>query len=497
MRKIIAILAFKLAQYYGPLRYSNYSKLLQVLLYFLMVTTSLFTAALTRLLLVQNENYILAVVVLSISIILLLGIYLGVKGGVMSLQSEIDFILVSNVKPRNYLLADLIFQLILLNSILTPSLLVFILIISRTTITNLINTIAMFELTILAAVMLSHVIGLRKSLENDRKVNYVAAALAIVFLFPVFLMAVDAVEFVDYTPLPQVILAKNMMGRGVVFDNLAVVVFFLCLLVIYYKTVNHLSSLVVVTPLLKTALVEVGGVKIVKIPSLLSIRVDESVLISGIKLHVIRIIRDRSILMVSLVALIFLMANMAFSNLMGDSGFSDLAVVTSTILYTAFIPAVLSINWGLFERDNLWVFQVVRDGIRRYAVSLMGSYFIVALLFSFILYVIAYIISGGTPFLVLDSLLAAAIPVFSSLSSVFFSFKLPRPGNVFSVSTLLHILMPMIVSVIFAFPVLVVRTSATLASEPPIPLVILLMAYLIGTAYVVYRRVIGVVVSSV
>ena len=125
-----SILALKLKQYYGTLRASSSAKVSTIITYLLIMFSAAGAAALMRSLYgimgIEDLPRIVAAITFIFSALFVFETYLGMKGGITALKSEVDFILPSPIKPSTYLIADLIFQLIFLNVMLTPAISIFI-----------------------------------------------------------------------------------------------------------------------------------------------------------------------------------------------------------------------------------------------------------------------------------------------------------------------------------------------------------------------------------
>lgn len=490
---IQAILALKLKQYYGALRTSSTAKISTIIIYLLIMFSAAGTAALMRSLYgiagVNDLHRILRIIAFMFSTLFIFEIYLGMKGGITALRSEVDFILPSPVKPSAYLVADLIFQLIFLNVILTPAVSTFMAALFYPDEQYLLTFFIIYEISILMAVILAHGLGIL-GVRGYRRAAKILGWTLIGFMFtPIILNVLNIqVESITIFHLSE-ILARLAVGAQIRSGLLSLTICLIAVLGLYLQTLR-VKMFSDVNPLLTTGFMEPSS-RWTRFPYLKLDFSKNSLLLYLIKLHLIRICRDGSLGTSILFLVVFIIANMSLSEIAWSSLRPELASTVLTALYIPLIPALLTINWNVTERMNLWLSASSMNGLKNYLDGMLLSYIIVSSLFATGFYILMNIMIGENPFMILDFFLALTTSIASSTFSMFMVLKSKKPAVALSHLTLLYTMISMIGSIILDLPLLIIRALEGLAANPPLWLLAFLAAYPLSLFLILRRMVLS------
>lgn len=494
------ILMFKLLQYYGPLRKSASIKFSTLMFYFIVVFSSLFSGVFVRGFYGFSnisEKELMNIISVTFSSVIAMGIFLGLKGGITSLEPEIDFVLTSPVKPSTYMLADLLFQFVFLNVAVTPPLISFSAVMLYPDFKNLPMVFLSYELMLLTSSLMAQTLGVLKSVWKDVMVEAFGWILLALLFIPLLGMAMGFEINYSDLPYPSTILSRCAFG-SLSLGDITLGLIYLAVIVIAYFAAMRINFLPDVTPLLTTALMEMpsSNRRILRgVPKLfmqvLSPKMSEKPMALTVKLNLLRILRDGSLFTALMLFGIATLANLSFPILIRQVSFSALATLTFNILYTPLIPAIFSINWGIVERESLWATAVSEDGFKKYVKGMLIAYFIATFSFALIFYIAFNILLAGTPFIILDFLLLFSITLFASILSVATALTLAKPSNALSLSALLYVFIPLFGSLFLSMPVILARTTISIADVPPPTILFVLLLYTILIAFLLSRYVLA------
>ncbi len=487
---LLQILRFKLIQYYGPLRKDSSIKISILVFDFLMIFSAVFGGALVKSLYGLSEMNMMNltdIVSLIFSGVVAMGIFLGMRGGVTALEPEIDFILTSPIKPSTYLLSDLLFQFIFLNVAATPPLAAFTMVMLHPHLYYLPMVLASYEIMLLASSLIAQLLGVLKSVWNDIGVEALGWTILLMLFLPLLSATIGFPLNYSSIPYPSTILAKYSLGSinpTEAFIGLA----YILAIIGAYVVLMRINFLPNVTPLLTTALMEMpsSNRRILKwLPHglpILSSKMSEKPMYLMVKLNLLRIIRDGSLFTALILFGVAMFSNLSFSILIRQAGFSRVAALTFTVLYSPLIPSIFSINWGIVERESLWTIAVSEDGLKKYAKGMIIAYFMTTLVFSAVFYFFLNAFLAGTPFMVIDTIMLFSITLFASILSVIVSLTRDKPSNALSLGALLYVLIPLFGAIFLSMPVLMVRTDIRIADAPPLEIIVVLILYAFLTA---------------
>ncbi|MBO3753542.1 MAG: CPBP family intramembrane metalloprotease [Candidatus Brockarchaeota archaeon] len=494
--RVLQIFFFKLLQYYGPLRRSPSVKFSTVMFYLVIVFSSLFSGFFIRGVYgfsEMSEKELVNVISITFSSVIAMGVFLGLKGGITALGPEIDFVLTSPIRPSTYLVADLLFQFFFLNFAVTPPLISFMAVMLYPRLNALPAVFLSYEMMLFASSAIAQILGVLKSIVKEVGVEAAGWVILLTLFMPLVSMTMGlGVNYSDL-PYPSTLLAKFSLGS---LGTLETAIWFAYLILILgsYSAVMRINFLPNVTPLLTTALMEMpsSNRRILRwVPriftQILSPKMSEKPMALVVKLNLLRILRDGSLFTAIMLFAIATLANLSFPILVRQFRFFALAALTFSILYTPLIPAIFSINWGIIERETLWTVAVSEKGFRRYVKGMLVAYFIATFSFAVVFYSVFSILLAGTPFLVLDFLLILSVTLFSSILSVASALVLSKPSNALSLSALLYVFIPLFGAVFLSMPVILARTTISIADTPPPMIILILVSYTSLIAFLLSR----------
>ncbi|MEM4290404.1 MAG: hypothetical protein QXQ48_09090 [Nitrososphaerota archaeon] len=493
-RLALLLLTVKLKQYLGQLRHSprNILSLAAVyLLWLLIIGLVSLMLRFTGILAGGGPRGFLSILSeVTVTIILAVGVFLGVKGGVTAFPYEIDYVLTSSVKPRIYLLVDLLFQLFLLGFFIVPPTTLMLAIITYPHhLSYLGRALPLYISATFMAILLSHVLGVSRTSIGERSVKLVGWGLMALVLTPLVLLALRIAPPEFLTLHPAVIISSAIEAPG---TSLLLIPPYLALLVLAYLHLSKSNFYPSITPLLHSVLMEPPNrlSKYFRLPGvgrffgLSSARGHLSLMY---RLHLVRIVREGS-LWTGVMVLVFLtLANTALPRLVGVAQFPELAELTMITLYIPLLPALLAINWSISERPNTWVISLSQNGVRHYVSGLYLAYLTVTFLFALLLYGLVSIGLAEAPFLLVDLVLLLAMSCFGSTLSILVSLITRLAPSPFSLGSFLYILIPLAGSILLSLPIVIVRLFEPLASSPTIFLMANMLAYVGVSATILYK----------
>ena len=492
-RVIKPILALKLKQYYGTLRTSSTARISTAITYLLIMFSAAGAAALMRGLYgiagVKDIPRIITAITFMFSALFIFETYLGIKGGITALRSEIDFVLSSPIKPSMYLITDLIFQLVFLNAMLTPAILMFTATLLYPDERYLLTFLMVYEISILMAAIIAHGLGILGVKGYRRAAKTLGWTLITFMLIPIILNMLDIQVKPIATFHLSEILARLAVGAQETLDLPILTIWFAAVLGLYLQALR-IRVFSDVNPLLTTGFMEPSS-RWTRIPYL-KLDFDKGPLhLYLIKFHLVRICRDGSLGASTLFLAVFIAANMSLSRIAWSSLRPELASTVLTALYIPLIPALLTINWNVAERMNLWSPASSSNGLRNYLDGMLLSYIIVSTSFAMIFYGLMNMMIGENPFMILDLFLAITTSITSSTISIFMALRSGRSASALSHLTLLYTVIPMAGSIILDLPLLIIRSLGALAADPPPWLLASLIAYPSMLFLILRRRILS------
>ncbi len=434
------------------------------------------------------------VTLILVTSVLAVGVFLGMKGGVTALPYEIYYVLTSNIRPITFLLSDFVFQAIILSTFVLPPTSIVLAVLSYPHhVEYLVRGLPIYFIAIIFTILLGHLLGVSRHWLGDSRSRILGWLILVATFLPLLYLALGVEASPTLGFHPSVILMRSVSGQYGVLVLLAP--YFASLLVAYTLAAreNFYPS---VSPVLFTALMEPPRqfTKYVKtlqpITRLFSINTSGGGVSLMYRLHLTRVMREGTLWTGILVLLFLTLANSAAPRLMGIGQFPEVAELTMISLYIPLLPALLSINWSLSERPNLWLVSLARGMERDYVAGLFLAYLTVTLPFALMLYGAVSLGAEEIPFLQIDLALLLSMSCFGALLSILTATLLRISSTPLSITALLFVVLPVAGSILLSLPILVVRLFEPLATDPSLPLMANMVLYVGGLSSLLYRIVV-------
>jgi len=346
------------------------------------------------------------------------------------------------------------------------------------------------SLGIFVAGILSHLIGFARNWFGENLSKALGWGLMLYISLPLLDFAITN-DVVRTIPTPvSIILGMAQGGASLIYG----VVFLAVLINIYAAATTRLNlnsiSMITVTVLADRPKKSPVFVKLPRaLTRFFTFSSSDKTSMVLYKLHMTRFVRDGSFWLVGFVLAILTASNTVLPRLLGLRTLSEAAQLTLVALYTPLIPGLLSINWVLTEKPNTWFVKLSFSEMSEYAKSLMKAYITVSVLYSMVLFSIISLMAGERPFITQDLLLLAAVSVYGSFLAILTSTKSGGMSTFFSISSLIHVLVPLFGSILFALPLLTARILTPSPDLLPPTLLTLLGVYVFFSSYMLYKLV--------
>ena len=403
MGRTLALFTYKLRFFFGPALRGRFGPLAYFGLILIFLPSG-FAFGLTLGSAIKDVDTATAIGVLAAPLagLLSFGLLYALGAGVTAHASEFDFFLTADVRPREYLTADLLFQFVSLIGAGGLSAGVAAIGMAVTAGRPASAALSLFGLLIVYAffvLMTSQVLVILRVRFPKSPIRLVTAILLVLSMVPAAAIADPAfpIRFADL-PLPSTAIAALGLAvlRGAPWPLLDVVLaagFAGGIALAWFA----LSNTYIVHGLRPTMSAGFGQVDM---GSRMEIQRHITARLGGVttrvrfrpdrggdtslmtRLHLVRIWRDGSILFVGLFAVIGILSSGAGRR---QAGFVGVAAVTQTLTLAL---GILAINWAFYERENLWIVLTSAQGPAAYFRGLMLSFATIGL-------------AASTPFLLL------------------------------------------------------------------------------------------------
>ena len=369
MGRVATLYRFKVRQFFGPLRHSVAAI---VLLVFLAVTT-LPVVFLVGLFLpetpVWTSGRLGELLAAGLSAFLAFDLMFGLSGGTMTHPSEIDFFATSRLLPREYLLADLLFQFTVTNAFAIP-----IAVVAGAGLalsTGMWLPVAGAVLAFFGFATMGFALGQAMGLAVAAHRRYAKTALVLLivaFLLPSGHMIWPAIPPYADAPLPSSA-AGYLIGGLLKGGDIAAYAAVLALFAVAIGTAWAVQSGTDVFPNLRpTMRVAFGQMDmsrqaakqeamtrgLARFTRRFSVDLLKGAPVAMMtRLHLTRIVRDGSVLMVALLTGMLVLIGATNRSTATGAAPSELETL-STSWTSLLIPLILAFNWNATERGNLW-----------------------------------------------------------------------------------------------------------------------------------------------
>jgi hypothetical protein len=496
MGKIITVLVFKIKQYFGPLRSSKASLLFGILTFLGFNSIGFFFGMnLPDTPFWTEPDRLIEILSAFLSVFLAISLVLSLRGGITAFQAELDFFFTSTIKPRQYILSDLIFQFIVLHLLFSPFIPFIIGLALRLGIAALVVLIIalIYEMYVFLVLLSMQSFGILNLIAPNKRTKVLSIAIMITLLLPCLSFIQSFPLKYSDLPYPSTFAAKaiiHLLVQGPVeLLNIYSLGALITLTFIFHYIVSRKDLFYYIRPTVMLSFFEsrpqaqaIQQRRMLErfgpMTTFFTLDPTKSSLTSFmIKKHLIRIIRDGSLLPLIILFIIYGAVSMLSLNFSPTSSTREIESVLFTLtFYSALVPSMLAMSWNSYERENLWILLTSGGRIADY----FKSFFVALLLLALIMPWGFLIIS--LPFIGLSSLWlilsALAIASFSSAFAILtlILINVPKEGSL-SVGYIFVLIIPIIGAYIGASPFLVMLA---IVLEYPIQLQLIFAGILIG-----------------
>ncbi len=435
MSRVVPLLFYKIRFFFGPALRGKFGPLAYIGLILLFLPSG-FGIGVALAQGIKDAPMLQGIATLSgpLSLILAVGFLYSVFSGVTAHVSEFDFFMTSDIPPREYLLADLLFQFFTLfgagglAAIVAAFGMVFSVGRPLVVVIPLILCLFAFALLVLMIIQLVVILTVRYPK------GHVRAAALVLFVLSILPAAALALPWIPIhlqgVPLPTTAFGTlgydALMGLPLDVTSLAVAGITFAAVAGLWVALSPTYIFHGIHPSLSAGFGQVDMAARMaqqrrmtagfgKLTTGLTVRTDRGNDTSYMtRYHLLRIVRDGSIVFIALFGLISLMP-------VSFTGTSTSAAQQAPVAYLAtqmltFLVAVLALNWSYYERDNLWILVTAARSpapyFRGLLVSFMALGLIIAALFAVFLFLTSPI---SVP---LDQI---AVPVAAAVASALMS----------------------------------------------------------------------------
>ncbi len=496
MGKIITVLVFKIKQYFGPLRSSKASLFLGILTFLGLNSLGFFFGiGLPSTPFWKEPDRLIDILSAFLSVFLALSLVLSLRGGVTAFQAELDFFFTSAIKPRQYILSDLIFQFIVLNVLFSPFIPFIIGLALSLRITAFVALIValIYELYVFLILLSMQSLGILNLIAPYRRTKILIGMIMTALLLP-------SLSFIRFFPLgysdlpyPSTFAAKAIVHlleqSSFELLNIYSLGIFIALAFTFHYFVSRKNLFYYIRPTVMLSFFEsrpqAQAIQQRRMlerfgPMTTFLTLDPtkgSLTRFLIKKHFIRIIRDGSLFPLIILFAIYGAVSMLSLNFSPTSSAREIqSALFMLTFYSALVPSMLIMSWNSYERENLWILLTSGGRIVEYFKSFFVALLAIALIMPWGLLIISL------PFLGLSSLwLILSTLAIASFSSAFAILTLilisvPKEGSL-SASYFFIIFLPIIGAYIGALPFL---SMLVIVSYYPIQFQLLFATLLIG-----------------
>ncbi len=453
MTRIGTLLLYKIRFFFGPTLRGRLGPLayLGLILLFLPSGFGIGVALATG---IKDASAAQAISTLSapLSAILALGFLYSVFSGVTAHVSEFDFFMTADVQPREYLVADLLFQFVSLFGAggLAAVVAAFGMVsfVGRPlfAVAPLLLTLFAFALLVLMIIQIVTVLGVRYPKGHVRSV---AILLFVLSLLPAATLAYPAfpLHFQDL-PLPTTAFGTlgydALMGVPPSAEALAISAATFLVVAGLWLAVSDTYIFHGIHPSLSAGFGQVDMAArmaqqrrmtagLGRFTTGLTVRTDRGTDTSYMaRYHLLRIVRDGSIVFIALFALISLLP-IQIGSPEPASTQAPLSLLATQML--TFLVAILALNWSYYERDNLWIVVAAAKSPAPYFRGLMMSFTGIGLVVAFA-FVAFYLGTYAGPLPVPEIAVPIAAAVSAALVSTALLTRLKVQPAAFSFSML-------------------------------------------------------------
>ncbi len=395
MSKVGLLLAYKLKSFFGPSYRGKYGPFPLIGLCLVFIPWGISMGYMMGEVLASSDpSFAVNLLGSALSMLMVFGFVFALGAGLTVQPSELDFIMTTPVRPREYLVADLLF---LFGSITVASGLAVLFTMfgflwgageTLLLAAPILLIAGVYAIMIFLIIQSLTVLRIR---HPQSVVRRVVILLLLLSLVPIASTAVSdfPVSFTDL-PIPQAAFAAIvyafMSGSGVDVKDVAVAGVYLGAVVALWAKVSGMYFFHGVKPTLSAGFGQVDmGSKIAqqkkmiggfsKFTTKIHLKIDTgSELSLMIRLSLIRFWRDGSFVFIAILLAIFLGLGVL------EAGSEEAAPIVANLAQAGAFPiAVLALNWCYYERENLWIPVVGGQSLVDYFRGLMMAFVVVGI----------------------------------------------------------------------------------------------------------------------
>ncbi len=372
-----------------------------------------------------------------LNLILALGLLYSAFSGVTAHASEFDFFMTADVRPREYLTADLLFQLFTLVGAGGLAVVVagfgMVSFLGRPLATVLPLILSLLAFAVLVLMLIQIVVVL--TVRYPRR--HVRSAVLLLCLFFLVVAASPALAFLPVRlgdlPLPS--RAFGTLGyeilMGTALDPVSLLVALATFLAVVglWLTLSNTYIFHGIHPSLSAGFGQVDMAArmaqqrrmtagLGKFTTGLTVRTDRGNDTSYMaRFHLLRVVRDGSIIFVLMFGLIALLPVSFTGTATSAADQAPVAYLATQML--TFLVAMLALNWSYYERDNLWIVVTAARSAAPYFRGLLVSFIVLGLVIAGIF--AAFVVATSSGFVAMNQL---AVPIAASVASALVSTAL-------------------------------------------------------------------------
>jgi hypothetical protein len=389
MGRALSLFTYKMRFFFGPAIRGRFGPLAYLALILIFLPSGYFTGYGIGLS-IRSADSAAAMAVLSapLAAILSIGLLYSLGAGVTAHASEFDFFLTADVPPREYLLADLVFQLGSLHLAVGPAAVVaavaMVLAVGRP-IVAAVPLVALLALYAALVLLTSQVLVILRIRFPKVPVRTLTGLVFILSILPAIGIALPGLPIrFDQLPIPSTAFAA--LGLAVLratppsLGDIAVAAAYLGGIALLWLPLSNAYIFHGIKPTMSAGFgqVDLGSRMEIQrritarfggVTTRVRLRTDrgsETGLMT--RFHLVRIWRDGSILFVVFFALIAILP----AALGGTAGGGVRAITVTQTL--TFLLGILAMNWAFYERENLWILLSAAKSPGAYFRGLMLSF---------------------------------------------------------------------------------------------------------------------------
>ena len=504
MSKAFALLGYKLKSFFSPSYKGKYGPLPLIGLSLAFLPSGFGLGyGLGSVLFDSGPDYAINLLGSALSMMMVFGFVFALGVGITASPSELDFLMTAQVKPREYLIADMMFQFGSVTiaggmAILTAVLGLFIgMEESLWLAVPIFLVLGLYAVMIFMIIQSVTVIRIR---HPNKPVRLVVLLLLLVAVLPMASLASTdfPVGFADL-PAPQSAFAfiayDVLVGSPFELGDIAVAALYFAVVFMIWIRVSNQYFFYGVKPTLSAGFGQVDvGTKMAQqkrmiggmgsFTTKIALRTDRGGDLSFMtRLNLIRFWRDGSFIFVA-----FLMAVFVGTGVM-ESGSENPSPIAVNLFQSGAWPiAVLALNWCYYERENLWIPVVGGKSLVSYFRGLMMSLVVVGL--GIALVVILVLTVAGVNFGVEDIALVITTPIGDAAVAAMLLTRIRVKPGAFSPGLLAVLFGTLLAGAAISGAAWWVVNSIGVSSDPPVA--VQLAVTVVLTVAVCYAGLVGV-----